>query len=1166
MPDSVSGQQQQQESRFRLRTEHARQRDVWRYLYPWSREYHRALLLNPHIFPTDKDQPITTTPRPCPDIALAAFAQLVALRLHARRCLITLCTGEIDYVLTEATKTMSLQYESVEDARDAPWLGTCSYLSDDGLNSLAMDSWRRARHVRHAPAEQDYFYTESSSAHWQIISDVRGTGHLAQRGFVRRSSGLRFYAAIPLRSGSGSVLGSLAILDDMPRHGISAVEMSYLEEVADTITQHLNATVVHSQRQRSERMVQSLGLFNNGKSSLRRWWLKQEATRVSAAGRHKSGKMTRGEQTTAANEEFGFKTGSTSDRETTSARTYARASNLMREAIGADGVVFLEVSSHSTGTKGPSLDTSSASDRFVHRLTSDGEASDTTAGTMCRLHAFSSIEDSSINNAMRLASGFNMPERLLLQLIRQYPNGHIFNYDANGADCTSSGGDESANSSAGSKRKRSVRGHTLPEIMPNAKSIAFYPIWNEDQDRFTSATFLWSTSPYRYFDPIEDITYLASWGHSLLAELGRLETIASDKAKGSFISSVSHELRSPLHGILAGVEFLMESDLSAFQQEMARTISMAGRTLLDTVNHILDYAKMSSFTRAERKSRISADEERQLAGASPADKMPDEIGVSTEFDLANLIEEVVETIVSAHRFGERSRNAGSKKVSVTLNISWRKSWKIRGSPGAWTRIVQNLVSNALKYTTKGVVAIRLDLLDRPIRFSVQDSGIGISKKFLETGLYTPFKQESSLSSGTGLGLSIVQQICKDMNATIALDSTLGKGTTATVGMNAAFVANVEDPDVGSGLSFRMELNVSKYHWIVPTPDEDTDLGALGVSVMETAKSWLQCDTSHGPSFSNEGTGPCVVAIAEDLLLLWAQEGPQALRKRMAAFGKMPPHVLVLGDSLQSVFLRVPAEDLPFSAVLIHQPVGPQKLLRAITSDRDSTQLGSHLEKGPWDFPVPYSSMTPQLHLIDAPSPAAAEVSAGSAGPDGTKPQDPGSLTPTTSFASYEEQPTRSPSIRQKGFGNTVLLVEDNQINMRVLVMLMKRQGVPYLCANNGREAVDLFRANPESFFLVLMDINMPVMDGFQATAKIRETERKRRLPRSFVAALTGVTNEEAKTQAFASGVDEFLSKPVLLKEMKEMITKARQREMGRATTPFEISTTAAMGKTVPHTP
>jgi len=78
------------------------------------------------------------------------------------------------------------------------------------------------------------------------------------------------------------------------------------------------------------------------------------------------------------------------------------------------------------------------------------------------------------------------------------------------------------------------------------------------------------------------MTYLSAFSHSLLAELARLETVASDKAKGTFISSVSHELRSPLHGVLAGAEFLMESELSAFQEQMAHTISMAGRTLLDT--------------------------------------------------------------------------------------------------------------------------------------------------------------------------------------------------------------------------------------------------------------------------------------------------------------------------------------------------------------------------------------------------------------------------------------------------------------------------------------------------------------------------------------------------------------------------------------------------------
>ena len=1246
----------EQQPRFQLRTENARQRDVWRNLHPWAKEYHPSLLLSPHIFPIDHEQPIPP-PAPCPDTALVAFAQLVALRLRARRCLITLSSSDIDYVLTEATKTMSLQYESVEDVRDTPWLGTCSYLSDDGLNKFAMDSWRRARQVRDVPSEQDHFYTEGCSPHWQIISDVRAAKDLAQRAFVRRSQSLRFYAAIPLRSGSGSVIGSLAILDDIPRHGISALEMSYLEDVADTITQHLNATVVRSQRQRSERMVQSLGLFNNGKSSLRHWWLKQEATRISVAGRHNAQKLTKGERTIAANQEFGLKAGGSSsdpDRSSASekleryssetgeeldlpspasaantrataergtahimsrdfassarmppyphrdksptrprpgrkrgvkptspasvtsapgkshlsvptgedfdlgifsARTYARASNLMREAIGAEGVVFADVSNHSGGTRGGKFDASSASDRFVQRLTSDGDTSDTATSKMCNLHAFSSKEASSITNSTRLASGFEMPEDLLSQLIRRYPNGHIFNFEANGTYCTSSGGDESTSGvgdtsggnslSDGSKRKKQRgprHGKRLPEIMPNAKSIAFYPIWNESQDRFTSCAFVWSVSPFQYYDPVETITYLASWSHSILAELGRLETIASDKAKGSFISSVSHELRSPLHGVLAGVEFLIESELTTFQQEMARTISMAGRTLLDTVNHILDYAKMSSFTRAERRSRIAADAERQSSGASGGDKRPDEIGVTTEFDLADLIEEVVETVVSAHRFQTNStKKSTASDISVTVNIAWRQSWRVRGSPGAWTRIVQNLVSNALKYTTKGTIAVRLDVADestapgersrspsmpdrQDIRFSVKDTGIGISKQFLETGLFTPFKQENSHSSGTGLGLSIVQQICKDMRAQLLLESTLGKGTTASVDLVIAFATEPQKSSADSAMSAvksntssDRELNVSKYHWIVPSADEELDHGALGQSVLETAKDWLDCDITQGPALQNatESPGPIVIAITEDLLLHWANDGPQMLRKRMATLKHASTHVLVLGCSLQSVFLKIPVDDLPFIAVFIHQPVGPRKFLRAISSDRSSTQLGSHTgEKGSWDnqaTPVSGGSGTGRrLNLGSIPMDNPISYFPGS-----MQASDLGIVTPSASQASYETP--FAPDVRKKSvtsvggrpkyarstvsyrsttshsaYGDnsgddddeddddrpprkmkdTVLLVEDNQINMRVLVMLMNKQNVPYMCANNGREAVDIFRANAGSFFLILMDINM----------------------------------------------------------------------------------------------
>ena len=124
--------------------------------------------------------------------------------------------------------------------------------------------------------------------------------------------------------------------------------------------------------------------------------------------------------------------------------------------------------------------------------------------------------------------------------------------------------------------------------MVGARTIAFYPIWDDTSELFSSALFIWSTTPLRYFDPSVEMNYLAAFGHSLTAELARLNALASEKAKGSFISSISHELRSPLHGVLAGAEFLQESDLTPYQQEMTLTITLAGRTLLNTYVYCLE--------------------------------------------------------------------------------------------------------------------------------------------------------------------------------------------------------------------------------------------------------------------------------------------------------------------------------------------------------------------------------------------------------------------------------------------------------------------------------------------------------------------------------------------------------------------------------------------------
>lgn len=104
--------------------------------------------------------------------------------------------------------------------------------------------------------------------------------------------------------------------------------------------------------------------------------------------------------------------------------------------------------------------------------------------------------------------------------------------------------------------------------------------------------------------------------------------------------------------------------------------------------------------------------------------------------------------------------------------------------------------------------------------------------------------------------------------------------------------------------------------------------------------------------------------------------------------------------------------------------------------------------------------------------------------------------------------------------------------------LMRKLDQKFLFAMNGREAVDVYRENAPYILLILMDISMPVMDGFTATVKIRETERRRKIdPKCHIAALTGVTSEEAKQQAFTSGIDEFYSKPVGMREVKELLAK-----------------------------
>ena len=610
------------------------------------------------------------TPAACHDTGLAALAQLAALRIGVRRAFVTIMSRETEYVLVESTRTMSLQSDFTTDEKDKSWIGTCCFSRADGINDTALDGWRRAREYRDIPESGEHYYIESTSPHWCIVSDASLNTELHQRPFVARANLPRFFFSIPLRDSDGTVIGSLSMLDDKPRYGVSAHEMLFCEDLGDTIVQHLFGAMVSAQRQRSERLIKALGTFNSGGRSLKDWWISQNVPGMQRGGRRKDATQANiAEQNSARfDREFGvegenpisssersfsgsedlapsvtqtqprhssftsdensqashdrdsnhvsgldFQRGSSQappgdnseppdsvrtskdeqaapqstggkgprhaakdfDAATRLKDAYGRASSLLREATGAFGVVFLDASAVSAAhplnasisrqrrrDRSDSLgkttgSRSASSDDSTVRTSSDTETSGTgdKRQKLCK-SVGRSIQFQPGHTKSDNAAPLQLNERDMARLIKSYPSGKVFNFAVSGTPY--SGSDESAGSEVGSsgsaldtepKLPRANTRHNrharlLRKVVGDARSIAFFPIFDAMNNRYRSCLFTWNIHPSRFFDTQEDMTYLSAFGHSLRAEFSRIETTASDLAKGKFISSVSHELRS----------------------------------------------------------------------------------------------------------------------------------------------------------------------------------------------------------------------------------------------------------------------------------------------------------------------------------------------------------------------------------------------------------------------------------------------------------------------------------------------------------------------------------------------------------------------------------------------------------------------------------------------
>jgi hypothetical protein len=301
-------------------------------------------------------------------------------------------------------------------------------------------------------------------------------------------------------------------------------------------------------------------------------------------------------------------------------RVFSKAANVIRESLEVEGVLFLDARVRSYGglvghTPSNPLDLGEARHSSPKTSSSDespgsGRGNLTAAGhSVCDVLGFSTSRSSSIIDDEVPIQFTKCREWFLQRVLRKYKLGQVWNFEADGtvADpSTSSDSDEPPTESRRptptssppdavnrniangpeTPKKRLNTAARIIKMFPGARSVAVVPLFDTQTGRWYAGGFAWTRTPTRTFSEENELTFLRVFGLTAMAEVARLKTRAADKAKTDTLGSISHELRSPLHGLVGAVDLLRHTTLDVLQGSILRTIEASGRTLLDTIDHV----------------------------------------------------------------------------------------------------------------------------------------------------------------------------------------------------------------------------------------------------------------------------------------------------------------------------------------------------------------------------------------------------------------------------------------------------------------------------------------------------------------------------------------------------------------------------------------------------